>query len=499
MFEPTTVGTFSGTINVSLNRYSREVKSVAVSGTGLATADPAATLKSIAVTPASPSIRSSQTQQFTATGTYSDSSTKNITTSVTWASSNTGVATIGASTGLATGVAAGTAQITATLGSVVSPSDSLTVTAATLKSIAVTPSNPSISPSQTQQFTATGTYSDGSTKNITTSVTWASSNTGVATIGSSTGLAMGVTAGTAKITATLGSVVSPSDSLTVTAATLKSIAVTPSNPSISPSQTQQFTATGTYSDGSTKNITTSVTWASSNTAVATIGTSSGLATSVTAGTSQITATLGTVVSPSDSLTVTAITLQSIAVTPSSPSISPSQTQQFTATGTYSDGSTKNISTSVTWASSNTAVATIGASTGLATGVTAGTSLITATLGIVVSPSDSLTVTAITLQSIAVTPSNPSISPSQTQQFTATGTYSDGSTKNISTSVTWASSNTAVATIGASTGLATGVTAGTSLISATLGSVVSPSDSLTVTATSGNSYTTNFPLTENPIS
>jgi hypothetical protein len=99
----------------------------------------------------------------------------------------------------------------------------------------------------------------------------------------------------------------------------------------------------------------------------------------------------------------------------------------------------------------------------------------------------------------VTPSNPSISPSQTQQFTATGTYSDGSTKNISTSVTWASSNTAVATIGASTGLATGVTAGTSLISATLGSVVSPSDSLTVTATSGNSYTTNFPLTENPIS
>ncbi len=411
VFEPTTVGTFSGTINVSLNRYSREVKSVAVSGTGLATADPAATLKSIAVTPASPSIRSSQTQQFTATGTYSDSSTKNITTSVTWASSNTGVATIGASTGLATGVAAGTAQITATLGSVVSPSDSLTVTAATLKSIAVTPSNPSISPSQTQQFTATGTYSDGSTKNITTSVTWASSNTGVATIGSSTGLAMGVTAGTAKITATLGSVVSPSDSLTVTAATLKSIAVTPSNPSISPSQTQQFTATGTYSDGSTKNITTSVTWASSNTAVATIGTSSGLATSVTAGTSQITATLGTVVSPSDSLTVT----------------------------------------------------------------------------------------AITLQSIAVTPSNPSISQSQTQQFTATGTYSDSSTKNITTSVTWASSNTAVATIGSSTGLATGVTAGTSLISATLGSVVSPSDSLTVTATSGNSYTTNFPLTENPIS
>ena len=459
----------------------------------------AATLQSIAVTPSNPSISPSKTQQFTATGTYSDGSTKNITTTVTWASSNNAVATIGTSTGLATGVTAGTSQITATLGSVVSPGGALTVTAATLQSIAVTPSNPSISPSKTQQFTATGTYSDGSTKNITTTVTWASSNNAVATIGTSTGLATGMTAGTSQITATLGSVVSPGGALTVTAATLQSIAVTPSNPSISPSKTQQFTATGTYSDGSTKNITTTVTWASSNNAVATIGTSTGLATGMTAGTSQITATLGSVVSPGGALTVTAATLQSIAVTPSNPSISPSKTQQFTATGTYSDGSTKNITTTVTWASSNNAVATIGTSTGLATGITAGTSQITATLGSVVSPNDTLTVTAATLQSIAVTPSNPSISPSKTQQFTATGTYSDGSTKNITTTVTWASSNNAVATIGTSTGLATGVTAGTSQITATLGGVVSPNDALTVTATTGNFYTTNFPLTENPIS
>ncbi len=302
------------------------------------------------------------------------------------------------------------------------------------------------------------------------------------------------------ITNPAGSITSAVATLTVNSAvTLQSIAVTPSNSSVSQSQTQQFTATGSYSDGSTKNITTSVTWASSNTAVATIGASTGLATGVAAGTSQITATLGSVVSLSDTLTVTAATLRSIAITPANPSITPSQIQQFTATGTYSDGSTKSITTSVTWASSNTAVATIGASTGLATGVAAGTSQITATLGSVVSPSDTLTVTAAALQSIAITPANPSITPSQIQQFTATGSYSDGSTKNISSSVTWASSNTTVATIGASTGLATGATAGTSQITATLGSVVSASDTLSVTTTSGNSYTTNFPLTENPIS
>jgi hypothetical protein len=89
-----------------------------------------ATLQSIAVTPASPSIGIGNTLQLTATGTYSDNSTKNITGSVTWASSNALFATIDMTSGLATGVAVGTTQITATLGSVVSPDDPLTVAVA---------------------------------------------------------------------------------------------------------------------------------------------------------------------------------------------------------------------------------------------------------------------------------------------------------------------------------------------------------------------------------
>ena len=181
------------------------------------------------------------------------------------------------------------------------------------------------------------------------------------------------------------------------------------------------------------------------------------------------------------------TLQSIAVTPGSPSIVAGNTQQFTATGTYSDNSTKNITTSVAWKSSNTAFATIGAATGLATGVAAGTTQITATQGSVVSPNDALTVTpaTVTLQSIAVTPASPSVGIGNTQQFTATGTYSDNSMKNISSSVTWASSSASFATIGATTGLATGVAVGTTEITATLGSVVSPNDPLTVAVTSSN--------------
>ena len=79
-------------------------------------------------------------------------------------------------------------------------------------------------------------------------------------------------------------------------------------------------------------------------------------------------------------------------------------------------------------------------------------------------------TSTKLTSIAVTPANPSILTGASQQFTATGTYLDGSVRDITSQVTWTSSNTAVATINAG-GLATGVSDGTTIISALLAGVM----------------------------
>jgi fibronectin type 3 domain-containing protein len=94
-------------------------------------APPPPTLVSIAVTPASPSVTQSASLQFTAMGTYSDNSTRNLTASASWASADTTVATISPSTGLASGVGIGTSQITATSGNVTSPGVTLTVTSST--------------------------------------------------------------------------------------------------------------------------------------------------------------------------------------------------------------------------------------------------------------------------------------------------------------------------------------------------------------------------------
>jgi len=171
----------------------------------------------------------------------------------------------------------------------------------TLASLAISPLAASIPLGRKQQLTATGTYSDGSLQDVTASVLWSSSAINVAAIGSGNnsgapGLATSAGVGTTTISATLGSV-SGSASLTVTAAVLVSIAITPSSPTVGAGSTLQLIATGTFSDFSTSNVSAQVTWTSSNPAVATVSNTAGtqgLITGVAAGTTTITAASGTV-------------------------------------------------------------------------------------------------------------------------------------------------------------------------------------------------------------
>lgn len=83
-------------------------------------------------------------------------------------------------------------------------------------------------------------------------------------------------------------------------------------------------------------------------------------------------------------------------------------------------------------------------------------------------------------SISLSPSASSIQTGTTQQFTATGSFSDNTTQNLTSTATWSSSSAAVATI-TSGGLATAVAAGTTTIKAVSGAV-SGTTTLTVTAT-----------------
>jgi YVTN family beta-propeller protein len=181
------------------------------------------------------------------------------------------------------------------------------------------------------------------------------------------------------------------------------------------------------------------------------------------------------------------TLQSIAVTAPSYSIVQGSNVQFTATGTYSDGSTQNLTSTAIWSSANSSIATINGS-GLASGVGPGITTITATSGNI-NGSAALTVTTLTgatLVSIAVIPLNPTLAINTTQTFDAIGTFSDGTTQNLSSSVTWSSGTTNVANVNASGIVTTGTSSGSATISATQGSVAG-SSLVTVNAVAPYAY------------
>lgn len=184
-------------------------------------------LAAIAISPVNPAITlqnssgTTSTQQFTATGTFGDLSQQDISSTATWTSSSTSVATIDTK-GLATAANLGTTTITAS-SSGLKASTILTVANTVTKSIAIscasgaigcTTSGANLTSGTSVQLVATATLSDNTTKDVSTAATWASSNTNVATV-SSTGVVTAVSPGSANITATYQGVTSSAFSVSV--------------------------------------------------------------------------------------------------------------------------------------------------------------------------------------------------------------------------------------------------------------------------------------------
>jgi trimeric autotransporter adhesin len=272
------------------------------------------------------------------TATEPDGTTVNVTAQAAFTTSNAKVATVD-STGTVIAVAPGIAVITAQYKALVA---TLNVTVGlTLESIAATPAPVVLAQGATQQLKITAAFNDRSMQDVTASATYASSSTAVATV-SAAGLVTAVSAGSATITASYqGQTVTAQ--ITVSAATLSSIAVTSSANSLAPGATAQLTTTVKYSDGSTQALTSGVTFTSDNPTVATVS-AAGLVTAVAAGNANMTASYqGQTAAVQISVTAsTSSTLSSIAVSSSATSLAPGATAQLTTTGTYSNGSTRPV-------------------------------------------------------------------------------------------------------------------------------------------------------------
>ncbi|HCM1333070.1 TPA: Ig-like domain-containing protein [Vibrio parahaemolyticus] len=460
-----------------------------------------AVVMELQVTPPNDSTPAGLTKQFTATALMSDGSSVPATDNalVSWTSSDTDIATIttglASGNGVATGVVSGTVSITAegTIDSTTFKGEAtLEVTDAIAQSLTVTPLDPSIAKGLNQQFVAEITYSDKSTNIVTTdpSTNWSSDVTGVATI-TADGLAHGVETGTAMITAGGtydGVALQDSTSLTVTAAEMLSIDVTPAISSIAKGLSQQFTAIATFTDG-TQDITTDsgTSWVSTNTAAVTISTAGadmGLASGDAVGSTTIQATNAGMTGTA-SLEVTSAELVSIDLEPDPLSVEEGKTGLLTALGTYTDTATDADRVDITsdmdgWTPVDTGIATV--VDGTVTGVKFGSTTVTATKDGVTSAPATINVTP-TLVSITISPDNIYLSGGDREFLTALAEYSDGTTNvDVTSSVVWNVEDPTVVNItSTNSGIVEGgsISYGTTQITASLDSVTS--NEITITA------------------
>ena len=378
---------------------------------------------------------------------------------VGWTSSDESIAVV-SSTGRVSGLKVGSVTITASSEGK-SGTATVTVTPAPVASVNVTPPTATVIVGQTTTLAAQTL--DGSGNVLTgRTVTWASSNTAIATV-TQAGVVTGVAPGTATITATSEGK-SGSATVTVNApapAAVASVTVAPTTLPLQVGQTGTLSAT---TRDAANNVLTgrAIAWTSSNEAVATVA--NGTVTAVAAGSATITATsegkTGTA-----AVTVTApppAAVASVTVDPATVNLTTGKTQQVTATPRDAQGNALTGRT-VTWASANTGVATVTA--GLITAVAPGNTNVTATsegkIGTV-----AVTVTAPAVGSVSITPGAATVNVAATASLSATVRDVDNAVIQ-NAAVAWSSDKPQTASVSQS-GVVTGLIPGTATISASFG-------------------------------
>lgn len=407
-------------------------------------------------------------QQFRVTGTRPDGTTFDATGLANWSSSNSAAVSVTGG-GFVSAQALGTSTVTA--GTYGSLSTAATVVSAVPLSITVSPAEvDNIVGGATQQFTATGCYADPCSSNsydITSHVVWSvAPNDGTMAINPTTGLGYAGQLGTTSVVATQYSSGSPWEvngySLVhVTDGDVTSIDLSPSGTTTTTSTTPfvQYAATVHYQDGAiSRNA--FVNWSEQDTSglnVAYVGQNIGTTSQIVplhTGTAKITASYtnadGTSASASATLKVITVP-QSLTVSgcsqfpstsfPYTPLVAKGQTCQLKATATLNDGSTVDVTHGVTWSSDNPSDLTV-SSTGLVTAVGSTEKQqdsIRASYSYTAANGGSATVQgALTLELTLLPPVSLSIATTTVatlhaggqQQFTATATYADGTTADV---------------------------------------------------------------------
>ena len=333
--------------------------------------------------------------------------------------------------------------------------------------------NPSTPLGISTQYLAIATYSDNSTADITDVASWISADSSIATIDEK-GLVRTLKVSSIGISASYQGVASNISTLTITDAIATKVSIIPPTTKLAKGLTLQLQAIATLSDDTTKDVSTQANWQSSNPTVLSVD-DQGKATAIAAGDATVTATVQGITGQT---TVSAVdlTVSQLQIIPATVQLAIGTTTRLTAIATFADQSTQDVSSQVGWLSSNTAVATVD-STGLVTGVAAGSTTLSASL-LGVTASTSIQVNNTSVSALQVIPAVTTIALGTKSQLQAIATFADGSTQDVSSQVQWSSNDPFIAGVD-SLGLVTGSGIGQATVTATLGAI-SRSATLTVT-------------------
>ena len=431
-----------------------EAKHGGLSASRVVTVDQAQ-LDSLVIEPDKATIAAGAKQLFKVTGSYGDGSKNDLTGSAVWTVEPGGIAVVSnapGSQGTATGIGPGAATVKATFAGKSALAE-LVVSAALLQSITISPANPKVPKGIKLKARAHGSYSDGKVIEITDKVVWSSADTKVVTVsngGETVGWLQGIGEGKTTISASLGGITG-STSVTVSAAALVKVVVTPATFTLPVGLKQAFTAAGEYSDGAVVDVTNTAVWSTSDSKMAVASNATGvqgLITGLAAGKVQVKASLGGLVGIAE-VVVTTPELVEVTIGPHNLTRKAGQHVQYFAIAVYSNNTTQNVTGQASWSSSPSSVASI-QSNGNFKGVAKALKTGKATISVAFKgkeASTSLTVVDPELLQVQISPAAWSTAVGLPMQFQAVALFSDDTTQNVTFQSNWTSANTKIAQVG----------------------------------------------------
>ncbi|MCK6264542.1 Ig-like domain-containing protein [Vibrio sp. ZSDE26] len=331
-----------------------------------------------------------------------------------------------------------------------------------------------VNPGANLAVISTGSFSDGSTSDLTENVQWYVDDqaviheNGKITIPSHAN-------GLVTVNSKLNAVKSNTVTLEVNHLPLTSLTVMANGAQYEKGAMQQYTAQAIYVDGTSANVTDLVDWSSSNSS-STVINDEGFAFSIASGESGISASLAGIISDNviphiatEEQVATDTDVVGVVISNGSATISVNDTFNYRAVAGFTNGDLRDVTDEVTWHSSEPSVADI-VSNGTATGLKHGKTEVSASLGGQHSDPGALSVVGDnvhdTIADLWVSPDNATVAVGENRNYMSRVFYLDGTSENVTDLVGWVSTNETVANI-SSKGTATGLIEGETQIFATL--------------------------------